>query len=489
MVIGKLCSNDYDFKGKGRATPKAASAVSSSQPQVFAVPLGPVRTPIPIVAKATSPDRALAKATSPGCATAEATNTTKAKTTSPPPAAASLCESSASTSTSGSSSSSTTLYTDSTMSSAGETVKLPKLSDADKASIVLLYDSLDKGKMWKLSTGTFVEEKMRECALGKDHEHLAHSLILNVKDNDWYNYFSPEEMDEIASYFPVDFPPVAELDTYLNKLESLSSEELYEKLVSEKLPLASNDKWIQDSFYQCLRLLKSGFLPLVNGQSEGGLGKRMWSCIDPCFDFCQIDCKSGEKCSRSSADAMNAGRTNLQSRQATGRKMDYLFQYSGKTEVGCGECGLAGGVNSTKELYDAYFKLPKVMKDMMINLLSLSPSLKRDLVISGFYIGQSKLTLQVLDCPAGYVARYDAFNPVMYPDTESQLHRKMSAVLKVIFAGRVIMEETARKLDQDQSRVSLGRQHDENILPCFVPVKTCNNNNNNNNNNNKKRKR
>ncbi|KAL9548249.1 hypothetical protein MBANPS3_005776 [Mucor bainieri] len=403
---------------------------------------------------------------------------------SPRPSSSTSYTSSSSTSGSSSSSSPSTPYSDSSMSSAGETVKLPKLSDADKANIVLLYDSLNKSKMWKLSTGTFVEEKMRECALEKDHEHLAHSLILNVKDNDWYNYFSPQEMDEITGYLPVDFPPVAELDTYLNQLESLSSEELYEKLVSEKLPLTSNDKWIQDSFYQCFRLLKSGFIP-INGQSEGGLGKRMWSCLDQCFDFCQIDCKTGKKCSRSSADAMNAGRTNLQSRQATGRKMDYLFQYRGNTEVGCGECGLAGGINSTKELYDAYFKLPKVMKDMMINLLSLSPLLKRDLVVSGFYIGQSKLTLQVLDCPAGYVARYDAFDPVMYPDTENQLHRKMSAVLKVIFAGRVIMEETARKLDHDQSTISLGRQHDKNLLPCFVPVKTCNNNNNNN----KKRKR
>ncbi|KAL9538837.1 hypothetical protein MBANPS3_010639 [Mucor bainieri] len=124
MVIAKLCSNDYDFKGKGRATPKATSAASSTEPQVFAVPQGPVRTTVSIIPKATSP----------GCATAKATNTAKAKTTGPPPAAASLCEFPASSSTSGSSSSPSTPYTDSTMSSERETVKLPKLSDADKAN-------------------------------------------------------------------------------------------------------------------------------------------------------------------------------------------------------------------------------------------------------------------------------------------------------------------------------------------------------------------
>ncbi|KAL9539473.1 hypothetical protein MBANPS3_010241 [Mucor bainieri] len=39
---------------------------------------------------------------------------------------------------------------------------------------------------------------------------------------------------------------------------------------------------------------------------------------------------------------------------------------AGKTELelGCGECALVGGVNTTKEVVDTGFKLPKVMKDM-----------------------------------------------------------------------------------------------------------------------------
>lgn len=52
-------------------------------------------------------------------------------------------------------------------------------------------------------------------------------------------------------------------------------------------------------------------------------------------------------------------------RQSLGRKMDYLFSTKkSELEIGCGECALVGGINTTKELVDAGFKMPKVMKDM-----------------------------------------------------------------------------------------------------------------------------
>lgn len=83
---------------------------------------------------------------------------------------------------------------------------------------------------------------------------------------------------------------------------------------------------------------------------------------------------------------MNKDRFSHLSRQKPGRKMDFLFLRQ-NNELGCGECGLVGGVNTTKELSDASFKMPKVMRDMLVSLVSMSPALKRDLVITGFYIG------------------------------------------------------------------------------------------------------
>jgi len=44
------------------------------------------------------------------------------------------------------------------------------LTAGDKVNIKAKYDGLDVKKMWKLSTGTVVEEKMRERALKEDYE-------------------------------------------------------------------------------------------------------------------------------------------------------------------------------------------------------------------------------------------------------------------------------------------------------------------------------
>lgn len=57
------------------------------------------------------------------------------------------------------------------------------------------------------------------------------------------------------------------------------------------------------------------------------------------------------------------------SRQQSGRKMDYIFMTKiDDMELGCGECALVGGINTTKEFQDAGFKMPKVMRDMLVKV-------------------------------------------------------------------------------------------------------------------------
>jgi len=49
-------------------------------------------------------------------------------------------------------------------------VKQVKLSDDDKEKIKTMYSTLDKSNMWKLSTGTLVEEQMMKHAIIQDYE-------------------------------------------------------------------------------------------------------------------------------------------------------------------------------------------------------------------------------------------------------------------------------------------------------------------------------
>lgn len=131
---------------------------------------------------------------------------------------------------------------------------------------------------------------------------------------------------------------------------------------------------------------------------------------------------------------------------------------------------MVGCVNTTKELQDSGFKMPKVMKDMMFRLVSESPAVMDKICISGFYIGQNVLELLILDCPAGYVTRYDAFNLVNYPMQESKIRRQLAAVLKMILSARLIMQDVKQKIDDDDdSEVVLGRGRHMIMQPSFIP--------------------
>ncbi|KAG2231000.1 hypothetical protein INT48_002779, partial [Thamnidium elegans] len=73
----------------------------------------------------------------------------------------------------GSDSSRTTTPTAIAVSSSSEpsiTSKQLKLCSDDKEKIKNLFDSLDESKKWKLSTGTILEEKMKEFALNCIYE-------------------------------------------------------------------------------------------------------------------------------------------------------------------------------------------------------------------------------------------------------------------------------------------------------------------------------
>ncbi|CAG8641218.1 10639_t:CDS:2, partial [Ambispora gerdemannii] len=59
------------------------------------------------------------------------------------------------------------------------------------------FNSMAKDKMWKLSSGRYVEEELYELGKKLDYEHAIHSFILDTEDEVVMNHFSKEEMEEI----------------------------------------------------------------------------------------------------------------------------------------------------------------------------------------------------------------------------------------------------------------------------------------------------
>ncbi|CEG69675.1 hypothetical protein RMATCC62417_05712 [Rhizopus microsporus] len=62
-----------------------------------------------------------------------------------------------------------------------------------------MYEKLDKSKRWKISSSRYVEEVMQESAQILDYEHPSCSMILQIDDDHWFDFFTTEELNEIKA--------------------------------------------------------------------------------------------------------------------------------------------------------------------------------------------------------------------------------------------------------------------------------------------------
>lgn len=121
-------------------------------------------------------------------------------------------------------------------------------------------------------------------------DSLSHSFILDAQDSCWESYFSEQEVDEIRCFRAVNLPVLLfDAKIFLDQLEATSKHSLYDKVNERTYAANSDEKWIQGAYNNCFRLIQSGFFPL-HDVTEQGIGKRMWSCVDSCFDFSAVRC-------------------------------------------------------------------------------------------------------------------------------------------------------------------------------------------------------
>ncbi|KAL9538841.1 hypothetical protein MBANPS3_010643 [Mucor bainieri] len=453
MVIAKLCSNDYDFKGKGRATPKATSAASSTEPQVFAVPQGPVRTPVSIIPKATSP----------GCATAKAANTTKAKTTGPPPAAASLCEFPAS----------------STSTSTSTLGYQRPLEEQDYKELQSTHDKITA--KWRLSCGTMVEDVMYSKAKTYSVEHPHHSYIVNWSADRLIDLFSKEQIDEIEqelgeSWLKKDLPP--ELSSMLSKLNG----KVDFNTINSTYEAMSIDRRQEPALYWC----KMSILNYLNlfvyedhvqpFPTEQDLLKQMYGFIELSRFISKTTTETGAG-SCSSTYNKNSKRTlstmEQMNRQAVGDRSDLTFKYQ-TTELGCLEIGLIDhGPSGTKELQESSFKTPKMMRNFCRHIIDQYKVEAQHVKIVSFIIsGQcqvqgNSLVVLFTHCLLGpyisaEVMTFKGCVGVLYssprlkmPENIAEIPRLLPPVLALVFNCSIIMKETVQFLVGTAASVNL----------------------------------
>jgi len=160
---------------------------------------------------------------------------------------------------------------------------------------------------------------------------------------------------------------------------------------------------------------------------EQWYGMHLWCpIVDRCFDDIEdMEAIRGEACSAASGHRKNADRTASAShkmkRQKIGRKGDLILRSSTNLEFGGGEAGKTyTSEKGTKWLVESGLKLPKMLKDMLMDLakeVEWSTTVLRTLTTVGFVHGDRRQMVLELDCPDGYVCRLTRGNVYKVADS------------------------------------------------------------------------
>ncbi|RIB09684.1 hypothetical protein C2G38_2208113 [Gigaspora rosea] len=228
-----------------------------------------------------------------------------------------------------------------------------------------MYKNMENNKKWRLSTGKIVEDALYDFTSKCSHEHASHSFIIDPTDKD-NDVFTKEKLREIGTYKRRSLPEIP--DDLFDYLKTFAKDTLHELRHAIDQPI----KVIQGNFnpkihhnYDWIRYVMH---TIVQEYEVGSLRKNhleQWYNMHLC----------GESCSVASGIRKNVNRTmpgvDKMKRQKVGRKGDLVLRTSSDLEFGSGEAGKTYKTDKgTKWLVESGLKLPKLLKDMLVQLAS-----------------------------------------------------------------------------------------------------------------------
>ncbi|KAI9254745.1 hypothetical protein EDC94DRAFT_236636 [Helicostylum pulchrum] len=343
-----------------------------------------------------------------------------------------------------------------------------KLDSNEKEEIQKMYSGLEKTKMWKLSSNRYVEEVMEQFTQRLNCEHPSCSLILDINDDHWTGYFSPEELREIKEVTtPTDSKLPENMTNFINTIPKTTKlKEIFLHLNSQIIdPYQDRDVyWLKNTLQQAADLFETGYIPLTN-QTERDLIRRVWGFIDTAYDSSELTFRS-EKASVSCLLESNKRRkiaaTNPMDRQRTGDIPDMLIFFD-RYEFGTAEVSKTE-TDTTKELNEGSMKLPKIMKSMLLNLVKSNSQPQHVIKIVGMFFSGLKVNFFELYNPAGYVCTIRRTKELYFPVHPKEFMKKMKPLVEQVWINKMDMESRLEIImisDSDSERESY-------VLPsCF----------------------
>ncbi|CAJ0644359.1 2103_t:CDS:10 [Entrophospora sp. SA101] len=338
-----------------------------------------------------------------------------------------------------------------------------------------------KEKMWRLSTGKYVEEELFELGKKLRFEHAVHSFILDVDDGIIRLHFSKAELDEIDCAPGPQVPKLSEEITgFLNKFAGKTSLKEIRKLIKEMMfddnydHEKDRDKdYIIYALYSLVREIQSGSLKDAN--LEAWFNCHVWNAVfDQAFgDVNAISVVRGESTSLASASRKNIKRLSGE-RRKMGCRIDWILRSisnGDRDEFGAGEAGKSWvDKNVTKFLKETGLKLPKTLKDMLVKLIE-----------KAVWDEESRAKIQTVGIiHAGYICRVQRGEIMEVPDKTENFPCILTILASVLIIKAVVQEiiktvqakkQTVKSFKRAGFRKRSLDKNEDRISPCLSTPK------------------
>ncbi|CAG8561366.1 8290_t:CDS:10 [Ambispora leptoticha] len=329
-----------------------------------------------------------------------------------------------------------------------------RLSEANRREIDTAYNLMDKQYMWKLSSGKFVEEELYKLGKRLEFEHAVHSFILDVEDELIMEHFTETELREIDNTSIPEVPELSnEIDEFLNKfLGKTNLNEIRQIIKESSFGNDYDHEKHHDLDYICLALhslvreIQNGSIKDTN--LENWYNCHVWSVVfDQAFgDIRAIAVVRGESTSISTATRKNKKRKS-EERRKIGRRGDWILRAVGngkKDEFGAGEAGKDWvDEHGTKYIREIGLKLPKTLKDMLVNLMERikwNEEVRKQIQTIGIIHAGLTMTIVYADNPKGYICRFRRCDLMEVPDTVEKFDSVLTILASVLNAKSVVQE-------------------------------------------------
>ncbi|KAG0806643.1 hypothetical protein G6F16_011049 [Rhizopus arrhizus] len=151
-------------------------------------------------------------------------------------------------------------------------------------------------------------------------------------------------------------------------------------------------------------------------------------------------------------------------RQKTGKRVDMAFRYDGY-DIGVYEAKKSSKEYSDEGITDQRIKVPKIMKGMLIKLLTVAPTKSRQLETVGIITCGLNIKLLVMDCLNGYVCRMRKTEAARYPSSQGLFIKSIKKCLRLIWCSRLIMEKTIGTISEVEDEEDPTSSFK--LTPCF----------------------